>query len=70
MSTMPRARRVESVPAARRRPPPATPKPDYRNIFLEPRYTDPSVAAEYQQLWEEERASRRTGSRGSRPRTD
>ncbi|MFD3424243.1 hypothetical protein [Streptomyces decoyicus] len=70
MSTMPRARRVERAPVGRRRPPPATPKPDYRNIFLEPRYTDPNIAAEYQELWEEERASRRPTARGPRHRTD
>ncbi|MFB6887168.1 hypothetical protein ACFCY8_40840 [Streptomyces noursei] len=70
MSTMPRARRAETVPAAARRRPPSTPKPDYRRIFLEPRYTDPILVADYQQMWEEERTSRRTGARTSRPRTD
>ncbi|GGX54388.1 hypothetical protein [Streptomyces noursei] len=69
MSTMPRARRAQTVPAARRQPP-ATPKPDYRKVFLEPRYPDPSVAADYEQQWEDEQAARRTKTRGPRHRTD
>ncbi len=55
-------------PAAPRRQQPAAPLPDYRNVFLEPHYTDPDVAAAYQEAWEEEQASRRAGGRASRRR--
>ncbi|MEV7885160.1 hypothetical protein ACWD3I_25450 [Streptomyces sp. NPDC002817] len=49
-------RRAESVAARRRQP--IAPLPDPHRIFLEPAYTNPAVAAEYAQAWEEEQTER------------
>ncbi|MFH0246357.1 hypothetical protein ACGRHY_28950 [Streptomyces sp. HK10] len=69
MPSIPRGRRVETVPARRR--PPVAPKPDFRRIFLEPKYTDPDLIAAYEPGEEDEHADRRPrGGRGARYRTD
>lgn len=63
-----RSRRVEAAAVRRRQP--VAPLPDPQRIFLEPAYTDPAVAAEYAQVWEEEqaeRAARRRPPRRSGP---
>ncbi|WP_019061444.1 hypothetical protein [Streptomyces prunicolor] len=59
-----RPRRVETVATRRRRP--LAPQPDPHRIFLEPAYTDPAVAAEYAQAWEEEQAERAIRRRPAR----
>ncbi|MEV1040444.1 hypothetical protein AB0J01_27895 [Streptomyces sp. NPDC050204] len=48
------------VPRPRRRPP-ISPKPAYRfgEIFVEPVYSDPDLAAAYVQEWENDRADAR-----------
>ncbi|WP_372412611.1 hypothetical protein [Streptomyces luteireticuli] len=54
-------------PAPRRRPQPLSPKPDYRNIFLEPRYSDPRIQ-DLQDQYEQERWEEYSPRRGTNRR--